>query len=96
MRVMLRAELDTEKGNEAIRNGSLHKTMQSALEALRPEAAYFGANNGCRTAYIVFDLADPSQIPKVAEPFFMEMGAKISLDPVMNGEDLEKGLSALG
>ncbi|MFD7013288.1 hypothetical protein [Streptomyces sp. NPDC059928] len=96
MRVMLRAELDTEKGNEAIRNGSLQKTMQSALEALRPEAAYFGANNGCRTAYIVFDLADPSQIPKVAEPFFMEMGAKISLDPVMNGEDLEKGLSALG
>ncbi|MEV8523960.1 MULTISPECIES: hypothetical protein [unclassified Streptomyces] len=96
MRVMLRAELDTEKGNEAIRNGSLQKTMQSALEALRPEAAYFGANNGCRTAYIVFDLADPSQIPKVAEPFFMEMGAKISIDPVMNGEDLEKGLSALG
>lgn len=96
MRVMLRAELDTEKGNEAIRNGSLQKTMQSALEALRPEAAYFGAHNGCRTAYIVFDLADPSQIPKVAEPFFMEMGAKISLDPVMNGEDLEKGLSALG
>lgn len=93
---MLRAELDTEKGNEAIRNGSLQKTMQSALEALRPEAAYFGANNGCRTAYIVFDLADPSQIPKVAEPFFMEMGAKISIDPVMNGEDLEKGLSALG
>ncbi|MFE4867440.1 hypothetical protein [Streptomyces sp. NPDC056682] len=93
---MLRAELDTEKGNEAIRSGSLQKTMQSALEALRPEAAYFGANNGCRTAYIVFDLADPSQIPKVAEPFFMEMGAKISIDPVMNGEDLEKGLSALG
>ncbi|MFD7166716.1 DUF3303 family protein [Streptomyces violascens] len=96
MRVLLKAQLDTEKSNEAIRNGTLQKSMQAAIEALRPEAAYFGADDGCRTAFIVFDLADPSQIPKVAEPFFLDLNAKISFQPVMNGEDLEKGLAALG
>ncbi|MFJ8311686.1 MULTISPECIES: hypothetical protein [unclassified Streptomyces] len=96
MRVLLRAELDTEKSNEAIRNGTMQKSMQSALEALRPEAAYFTAENGCRTAYIIFDLADPSAMPKAAEPFFLDFGAKVYCSPVMNAEDLEKGLAALG
>ncbi|MFI6048835.1 hypothetical protein ACIBCO_01955 [Streptomyces violascens] len=96
MRVLLKAIMDTEKTNEVIRNGTMQKSMQAALEALRPEAAYFTAEEGCRTALIFFDLADPSQIPKIAEPFFMDMGAKISFVPVMNGEDLEKGLAALG
>ncbi|RCH67338.1 hypothetical protein DT019_17030 [Streptomyces sp. SDr-06] len=96
MRVLLKAVLDTEKTNDVIRNGTMQKTMQAAMEALRPEAAYFTAEDGCRTALIFFDLADPSQIPRNAEPFFMEMGAKVSFVPVMNGEDLEKGLAALG
>jgi hypothetical protein len=96
VRVLLKAILDTEKTNEVIRNGTMQKSMQAAMEALRPEAAYFTTQEGCRTALIVFDLADPSQMPKIAEPFFMEMGAKISITPVMNGEDLEKGLAALG
>ncbi|MFD9795763.1 hypothetical protein ACFWXK_32965 [Streptomyces sp. NPDC059070] len=96
MRVLLRAEMDTEKGNEAIRSGSLDKTMTAALEAIRPEAAYFTVQNGRRTAYIVFDLADQSDLPRIAEPFFMEMGAKIDFTPVMNREDLGKGLAALG
>ncbi|MCT9092301.1 hypothetical protein N4G70_26010 [Streptomyces sp. ASQP_92] len=96
MRVLLKAQLDTEKGNEIIRNGTMEKGMQAALERLNPEAAYFTAENGCRTAFIFFDLADSSDIPKSAEPFFMEMGAKVTIVPVMNREDLAKGLSALG
>ncbi|MFD7336074.1 hypothetical protein [Streptomyces violascens] len=96
MRVLLKAIYDTEKTNDAIRDGSMQKTMQATMEALRPEAAYFTAEEGCRTAFIFFDLADPSQMPKIAEPFFMDFGAKVSFVPVMNGEDLEKGLAALG
>ncbi|MBD0740950.1 DUF3303 family protein [Streptomyces sp. CBMA152] len=88
--------MDTEKANENIRSGSMQKTMESALEAINPEAAYFTTQNGCRTAYIVFDLEDPSQMPKIAEPFFMELGAKIYVTPVMDRDDLRKGLAALG
>ncbi|MET7619772.1 hypothetical protein [Streptomyces sp. NPDC005408] len=87
--------MDTEAANQAIKNGTLQKTVESALESLRPEAAYFTTQDGCRTAFIVFDLQDSSQMPKIAEPFFLELGAKISYTPVMNQEDLRKGLGAL-
>ncbi|MEE1752846.1 hypothetical protein [Streptomyces sp. SP18CS02] len=95
MRVLMKVQMDTRITNEALKRGTLQKTMQSALETIRPEAAYFGTEDGCRTAYIVFDLEAPFQMPKIAEPFFMELGAKIWYTPVMDREDLGKGLAAL-
>ncbi|MBT2444440.1 hypothetical protein J7E93_30960 [Streptomyces sp. ISL-36] len=95
MRMLLKVQMDTQISNEAIKSGTMPSTMEKALDALRPEAAYFTTENGCRTAYIVFDLADPSEMPKTAEPFFIELGAKITYSPVMNREDLGKGLAAL-
>ncbi|MEU4352198.1 hypothetical protein [Streptomyces sp. NPDC023838] len=95
MRTLMKIEMDTAKANDAIRNGTLQKTVESALEALQPEAAYFTAQNGCRTAFIVFDMTDSSHMPKFSEPFFMELGAKVSYTPVMDRDDLRKGLSAL-
>ncbi|MFM9372493.1 hypothetical protein [Streptomyces sp. Da 82-17] len=95
MRMMLRARLDTQISNEAIKNGSLPKLMQQLTETLKPEAAYFGPEDGCRSCTFVFDMQDSSQMPTIAEPLFGELGAKIELHPVMNAEDLQKGLSAL-
>ncbi|MGP4012135.1 DUF3303 family protein [Streptomyces sp. 4N124] len=96
MRVLFRAQLDTERSNEAIRNGTLAKLIQSSMEQVKPEAAYFTADHGHRTCFLVFDMQDSSQMPSIAEPFFLELGADVSYTPVMNPEDLQKGLSALG
>ncbi|MDT0574264.1 DUF3303 family protein [Streptomyces sp. DSM 3412] len=96
MRVMLKARFDTEKSNEAIRSGTLGKLMQSSMEQIKPEAAYFTTDNGHRTCYMVFDMQDSSQMPAIAEPFFLELGADITYTPVMNPEDMQKGLAALG
>ncbi|MER6955725.1 MULTISPECIES: hypothetical protein [unclassified Streptomyces] len=96
MRMMLRASMDTEKANELIRNGTLGKLIQESMEQIKPEAAYFTADTGRRTAYIFFDMADPSDMPVISEPFFLELGADISYTPVMNMEDVQKGLSRLG
>jgi hypothetical protein len=96
MRVMLKASMDTEKANEAIRNGTLGKLVQESLEQLKPEAAYFTTDHGKRTAFLVFDMQDSSQMPAIAEPFFLDMGAEITYTPVMNLEDLNKGLAAIG
>ena len=92
MRVLLTAEMDTVKGNQAIKDKRLPEIMKAALGSLQPEAAYFGAKDGRRTAFIVFDLKDVSDIPKVAEPFFMELDAKIEFIPVMNFDDVQSGL----
>ncbi|MFD3499883.1 hypothetical protein ACFWWT_17690 [Streptomyces sp. NPDC058676] len=42
------------------------------------------------------DMQDSSQMPVISEPFFLDLGAKISYTPVMNSEDVQKGLSQPG
>ncbi|MER5471085.1 DUF3303 family protein [Streptomyces sp. NPDC002935] len=95
MRVMLRAHLDTQISNEAVKNGTLSKIMLSMMELLKPEAAYFGPSEGGRTCTFVFDMQDSSLLPTIAEPLFERLGAKIEIQPVMNTEDMQKGLAAL-
>lgn len=96
MRMMMKATMDTEKGNELIRNGTLGKLMQESMEQIKPEAAYFTSDGGRRTAFLFFDMEDPSDMPVLSEPFFLEMGADVTYTPVMNLEDVQKGLSRLG
>ncbi|MFD8167276.1 DUF3303 family protein [Streptomyces cellulosae] len=95
MRVMLKATLDTEKSNEAIRSGKLPEMMQETIERLHPEAAYFGPLGGRRTCLLVLDVEDSSQLPPIGEPFFSQFDAEVEMTPVMNADDLRKGLSEL-
>jgi len=96
MRMMLRFTLPVEKGNAAINDGSVGRTMESIMSKLKPEAAYFTTLDGLRGGMIFFDMSEPSQIPEVVEPFFLNLNAKTELVPVMNGDDLRKGLAKLG
>lgn len=96
MRVMLKACMDTEKANEAIRSGTLGKLIQESMEQIKPEAAYFTTDHGKRTAYVFFDMQDSAQMPVLSEPFFLNLGAEVTYTPVMNAEDVERGLSQLG
>jgi hypothetical protein len=92
MRTMLKVTVPVEAGNKAIQDGSLQKTMTEAAERLRPEAAYFFTEKGLRTALYVIDLKDPSDIPVIAEPFFIGLNAAVEFTPVMNADDLKKAL----
>lgn len=96
MRVLLTAQMDTEKANQAITHNTLAKTMSSLLEQVKPESAFFGAKDGVRTAFIVFDLKEPSDMPSVAEPLFQELGANVTVMPVMNFDDVRAGLQKYG
>lgn len=96
MRVIARITIPVESGNEAIRDGTIGGVIQQASEQWKPEAMYFTTFDGKRTAIIVFDLADASDIPPFAEPFFNKLNAEVLIAPAMNGEDLQKGLSRLG
>ena len=95
MRMMMKMQLDTEAGSRAIADGSLPQLMQETLGRLEPEAAYFGPEDGIRTAFIVFDLKDPSQLPALTEPLFSKLKANVRMFPVMDREDLQKGLGRL-
>ncbi len=92
MRMMLRWTVPVERGNETIRDGSLATTLQSLVAELEPEAAYFWPEDGERAGMMVFDMADTSQIPQIAEPLFMNLDAAVEFVPVMNAEDLRIAL----
>ena len=92
MRMMLRWTVPVERGNETIKDGSLAQTIESLLEKLKPEAAYFWPENGLRAGMIVFDMADPTQIPQIAEPLFLNVNAAVEFVPVMNADDLKTAL----
>lgn len=96
MRMLLKVTMPVEKGNEAIKSGALQRTMQSATEALKPEAAYFYPEDGKRTALFVFDMEGSWQLPPTVEPMFQNLDASVLVTPVMNGEDLERGLKEAG
>jgi len=93
---MARISMPVESGNRAIKDGTLGTAMQRAAERWKPEAMYFTTFDGRRTAFMVFNLPDASDLPPFAEPFFRELNADVQLAPAMNGDDLQKGLSQLG
>jgi len=93
MRMMVKFTLPVEKGNQAFKDGSLKKTLESIMKKFKPEAAYFGPSDGKRSGMMVFDLAEPSQIVEVAEPLFSSLHAEVEIGPVMNLDDLSKGIA---
>jgi len=92
MRMLMRVSIPVEAGNAAAKAGTLGSTVERILAEVKPEAAYFYADdNGNRCGSIVFDMKDSSQIPSLAEPWFLTFNARISFRPVMTPEDLAKG-----
>jgi hypothetical protein len=92
MRTLIKVTVPVEAGNKSIQEGTMQKILAETLERLQPEAAYFFAERGVRTALYVADVKDPSDIPVIAEPFFMGLNAAVEFSPVMNSDDLKRAL----
>jgi hypothetical protein len=97
MRMLMKVKLPLEPFNTYVRDGSAGARMQKILGDLKPEATYFTAIDGHRGGILVVDLADPSKIPALAEPWFLGFNATVEFHPTMTPEDLARaGLEALG
>jgi Domain of unknown function (DUF3303) len=96
MRMMLRWTVPVERGNEAIKDGTMTETIEALIAELKPEAAYFWPELGERAGMMVFDMADSSDVPVVAERLFQNLDASVEFVPVMNADDLKRALSKVG
>ncbi len=95
MRMMMKVVVDTQAGNEAVMNGRMGEIIKEVMEVGRPEASYFSTEDGQRVAYFFLDMHDSSQMPALGERAFQELRARIEYKPVMNLEELQKGLKAI-
>ena len=85
----MKVSCPVEAANAAARDGSLGSKVKGILDDLKPEAAYFIANEfGERCGFIIFDMKDTSQIPSIAEPWFLAFNARLTITPAMSPEDL--------
>ncbi|MBY4677629.1 panthothenate synthetase [Marinobacterium arenosum] len=97
MKTVVNFEFPIEPFNTLVRNGTAGQLLEEVLEEIKPEAVYFYAPHGCRGGTMVVDLADPSQIPSIAEPLFLKFDAKCQFYPAMTPEALaDAGLAELG
>jgi hypothetical protein len=88
MRFLLKISIPVEAGNKAAKDG--FSVIPKILEQQKPEAAYFIAEGGKRTGILVLNMTDSSQLPAIAEPWFLALNASIEVTPAMLPEDLKK------
>jgi hypothetical protein len=97
MKMLLHAKMPAKEFNDAVRDGSVGEKLKRLLDELKPEAAYFTEYDGQRSAMMIVDVADPSRVPALAEPWFLLFNADVRFHVVMTPEDLKRaGLDALG
>ena len=93
MRLMLKFTIPVEKGNQAAKDGSLGAAIDALIEQTNPEAAYFTLEDGERAGMIFFEVEDQAQLTELNEPLFAATDAAIEIVPVLNQDDLRRGLT---
>jgi hypothetical protein len=96
MRMLLTVTMPHEPFNTLVRKKKAGEILGSILQEIKPEAAYFTEQDGMRGAVLVIDVADPSRVPSIAEPFFLNFNADCRFRIVMNPDELGRaGLDAI-
>lgn len=97
MRILVNVHLPHEPFNTLVRDGSAGSVIAQIVEDCKPEAIYFTELGRKRGAVLIVDIAEPSDLPAIAEPWFLKFNAECEFRLAMKPEDLQKaGLDKLG
>jgi hypothetical protein len=97
MRMLLNVQMPHEPFNTLARQGKVGALLGRILDEMKPEAAYFSEQEGKRGGIFIVDVKEPSRVPSICEPFFLNFNADCSFHIVMSPDDLKKaGLEELG
>ncbi len=97
MRMLMHVKIPHQEFNKAVRDGTVGGKVRRILEETKPEAVYFTEYEGRRGAILIVNVADPSRIPSLAEPWFLTFNADVQLHAVMTAEELGRaGLEEIG
>ena len=97
MRMLIHAKLPHEPFNAYVRDRSISGRIKKILDDIKPEAVYFTEYGGRRGLIMIADVAGPSAVPAIAEPWFLQFNADVEFHSVISPNELEKaGLDNLG
>jgi hypothetical protein len=92
MRFLIRTRIPTEAGNKMVQDPNFMKNLEEYMNKVKPEAAYFMPIEGHRSAAFIVNMESNDKVPALVEPLFQWMGANVDVIPVMNFDELKKGL----
>lgn len=90
MKMILTVDMPNEPFNTLVREKKVGALLGRILAEIKPEVAYFGEQDGSRGGIFVVDVTSASQIPALAEPFFLNFNATCKFRVAMSPEDLGK------
>ncbi len=89
MRILMTAKFPNEPFNSMVREGRVEEIMNEIMENQKPESAYFTEMEGKRGCIAVFNMNDQSQLPGLAEPYFLNFNAECHFSVAMTVQDLK-------
>jgi hypothetical protein len=92
VRFLVKVTIPRTKVVEASKSGTLARTLNSAMQSLRPESAYFFEQDGNRECLFVFNL----DVPSLLKPLFPNLDASFYVTPVRTAAELEQELGQEG
>jgi hypothetical protein len=94
MRFLIRARTPTDSGNKMIQDPDFLKKLEEYINKVKPEATYFMPIEGQRAGAFIVNAESNEQLPAIVEPLFQWWGANVDVIPVMNFDELKRGLQS--
>jgi len=93
MKYIVEVSIPHEPFNTFVREGTAGQKIGETIDAIGPEAFYFTDKGQGRGAIMIVNIDDGSQIPHVAEPWFLTFDASVNWHIAMLPQELrEAGL----
>jgi hypothetical protein len=97
MRMIMLLEFPIEPFNTFVKNGTIGAKMRAILEDAKPEHVWMSERDGKRGGIVVVDVNSASDIPRLAEPWFLTLNAQVEFRIAMTPQELGAAdLDALG
>ncbi len=90
MRMLVNVTCPIEPFNSMVRNGTAGEIIGRVIDDIKPESIYFTEQEGNRGAVMVVEVANASDIPSIAEPWFLNFEAICEFRIAMSLDDLMK------
>ena len=90
MRMLVNVTYPIEPFNTMVKNGTAGEIIGRVIDDIKPESIYFTELDGNRGAVMVVDVPNASDIPSIAEPWFLNFEAICEFRIAMTPDDLMK------